>query len=232
LSAYCDQGALAPPHTRAVLFDLDGTLLDTAPDMAGALNGLRREEGLEPLPFDGVRPQVSHGALALVRLGFPAVEGAPLEALRQRFIDLYEARLTTQTTVYEGALESLDYLDSKRIPWGVVTNKPRRLTLPLLQHLALRQRASVLVCGDTLPQRKPHPAPLLYAAECLKIRPDQCIYIGDAERDVEAARAAGMAVFVALFGYIPANEEPRSWQANGWLESPQAMRALLLSIHP
>jgi 2-phosphoglycolate phosphatase len=216
--------------TRAVLFDLDGTLLDTAPDMAAALNSLRREEGLAALDFSEIRPLVSHGAAALVRLGFPWAAEPEFSALRGRFLEIYRGRLAVETRPYEGILEALRRLESSGIPWGVVTNKPGSLTDSLLEQLALRDRAGVIVSGDTLAERKPHPGPLLHAADKLAVTPLECIYIGDAERDVQAAVAAGMRVYVALFGYIPADEHPRDWPATGWLDSSQALVQLLDSL--
>jgi 2-phosphoglycolate phosphatase len=153
--------------TRAVLFDLDGTLLDTAPDMAASLNQLRCEGNLDPLPFGEVRRLVSHGATALVRLAFPEADEKLFTALRERFLDIYRGRLSVETQVYTGILEALGRLESDGIAWGVVTNKAGWLTEPLLDQFALRRRARVIVCGDTLAERKPHPAPLLYAAEKL-----------------------------------------------------------------
>lgn len=217
-------------HIRAVLFDLDGTLLDTAPDMAGALNALLQEEGLAGLPFEAIRARVSHGAGAVVRLAFPHTTDAALEELRRRFLDLYNNRLSVESRLFDGLNEALDDLDSRGIPWGIVTNKPGWLTEPLLEQLALRQRAAVVVSGDTLTERKPHPAPLWYAAERLGAAPNLCIYIGDAERDVLAAKAAGMAAYVALFGYILPDEHPQEWPADGWLETPQSLGQLLRSL--
>jgi 2-phosphoglycolate phosphatase len=225
-----NQMPIALGSTRAVLFDLDGTLLDTAPDMAGALNQLRSEGNLDPLPFEEVRQLVSHGATALVRLAFAEAGENTFQVLRERFLEIYRGRLSVETQVYEGILEALGRLESNGIAWGVVTNKPGWLTEPLLEQFALRRRARVIVCGDTLSERKPHPAPLLYAAEKLGVSPAQCIYIGDAERDVLAAQAAGMQVFVALFGYIPVNERPYEWPASGWFKSPQAMTKLLETL--
>jgi anhydro-N-acetylmuramic acid kinase len=216
--------------TRAVLFDLDGTLLDTAPDMAGALNQLLQEQGRAPLPFESIRLLVSHGATALVSLAFAEAVEPAFGVLRARFLEIYRARLAVETRLYEGIAEALDRLESRGILWGIVTNKPGWLTEPLLEHFALRQRARVIVSGDTLAQRKPHPAPLLHAAEKLGVAPAECIYIGDAERDVLAAQAAGMQGFVALFGYIPANERPHEWPASGWLDTPLAMAALLARV--
>jgi N-acetyl-D-muramate 6-phosphate phosphatase len=227
-----NQTTIALGGTRAVLFDLDGTLLDTAPDMAGALNQLRREESRDRLPFEEVRRLVSHGATALVRLAFPEAVEPAFTVLRERFLEIYGGRLAVETQVYEGILEALGRLETDGIAWGIVTNKPRWLTEPLLEQFALRQRAGVIVCGDTLAERKPHPAPLLHAAEKLGVTSTQCIYIGDAERDVLAAQGAGMKVFVALFGYIPVHERPHDWPASGWLDTPQAMASLLKSLGP
>jgi len=218
--------------TRAVLFDLDGTLLDTAPDMVGALNELRAQESRDPLRFEQVRPFVSHGAKALVSLGFPEADGVVFERLRTRFLEIYRSRLSLETRLYDGVEEALTHLESTGISWGIVTNKPRWLTEPLLRHFALQDRAGVVVSGDTLAQRKPHPAPLLYAAEKLGAAPADCIYVGDAERDVLAAQSAGMSVFVALFGYIPADERPRDWPAHGWLDTAAAMARWLRSLGP
>jgi N-acetyl-D-muramate 6-phosphate phosphatase len=225
-------GPPAPTRARAVLFDLDGTLLDTAPDMVGALNRLRREEGEGSLALEQVRPFVSHGARALVQIGFPQATGAAFEALRRRFLDIYREGLSRETRVYDGVAEALTQLESAGIAWGIVTNKPGWLTAPLLEQLALHHRAGVIVSGDTLEQRKPHPAPLLHAAEKLAVPAVHCIYVGDAERDVQAANAAGMRVFVALFGYIPEHECPHDWPANGWLESPVEMARWLGSLRP
>jgi len=212
---------------RAVLFDLDGTLLDTAPDMAGALNQLLHEEGRPPLAFAHIRPHVSHGSTAMVRLGFADATDTRFAALRQRYLEIYGTCLAEETRVFDGLDAALAKLEAAGIPWGIVTNKPGWLTGPLLEQLELHHRARVVVSGDTLPERKPHPAPLLHAAKGLGIAPTDCIYIGDAERDAIAARAAGMKMFVALFGYIPAEERPEEWPATGRLRNTQEMIALL-----
>lgn len=214
----------------AVLFDLDGTLLDTAPDMVTALNALRREERLTPLPFAPARELVSHGATALVRFGFPDVSESQFSTLLDRFLEFYSDGVAIETRLYEGLAGALDRLDAKGIAWGVVTNKPRRFTEPLLEKLALLERARAVVSGDTLAERKPHPAPLLHAARGMGVTPSACLYIGDAERDVLAARAANMRAAVALFGYIPATESPFEWPAHEWLETPAALVALLDSV--
>lgn len=216
-----------PRGLRAVLFDLDGTLLDTAGDLAQALNRLRAENALPPLGYERIRSFVSHGSSALVRLAFPrAPEGEFLE-LRARLLELYAAALCVHTRPFPGMLELLARLERDGTRWGVVTNKPAVLAEPLLDALGLKARAGVVVGGDTLPQRKPHPRPLLHAAERMGIAPPECVYVGDAERDVLAARAAGMRAVVACFGYLGESDDPRSWPADAWVQSPLEIYAWL-----
>lgn len=206
--------------TGAVLFDLDGTLLDTAPDMVVCLNQLRAEQGLAALPYALARTQVSHGSNGLVKLAFPAEQGEAFEALRLRLLELYAARLAVDTRLFDGCAALLDTLEARGLPWGIVTNKPAFLTTPLLAALDLARRAGCVVSGDTLPQRKPHPAPLLYAAEQIGVPPAQCLYLGDAERDVQSARAAGMRVLVARYGYLGPDDDPDSWGPDGHIHAP------------
>lgn len=207
----------------AVLFDLDGTLLDTAPDMAAALNALRRDEGLEHLPFEGIRPHVSHGALRLIEIGFGCSAGARFEDLRDRFLALYRADLATHTRPFEGLPPLLERLEQAGIPWGVVTNKPGWLTDPLMAAVRLDRRAGCIVSGDTVAERKPHPLPLLHAAALLGCEPRKCAYIGDAERDVQAGRAAGMRTAVAAFGYLGEDDDPVRWGADAIVSGPQRL---------
>ena len=203
-----------------MLLDLDGTLLDTAPDMATALNRLLAEQDQPPLPFAAIRPQVSHGSNAVVRAGFPAADSEHFERLRARFLELYSACLAEQTRPFPGFDAVLDELDARGIPWGIVTNKPAFLTLPLLAALQMQQRVGCVLSGDSLPERKPHPRPLLVAAQQLGIPPAQCLYLGDAERDITAARAAGMIALGAGFGYLGTEDQPQTWGAAAWLDSP------------
>ncbi len=207
---------------RTVLFDLDGTLVDTAPDLALALNLLRKEMGLTLLPFDQIRPEVSHGGTALIRLGFARQPGdAEFKPLRKRFLTLYQQNLTTHTCLFPGIEQLLCILERNNISWGVVTNKPGWLTEPLMQQLNLEQRADCIVSGDTLSQSKPHPAPMLHACRQTGSRPAECLYIGDAQRDIEAGRAAGMKTLVALFGYIREQDTPKQWGADGMVNEPR-----------
>jgi len=204
----------------ALLLDLDGTLLDTAPDMGGALNRLRTEEGLDPVPFSSIRPVVSHGAARLVALGFPQAKDAEFERLRLRFLDLYSRNLAEHTRLFPGLEPVLGELERLGLPWGVVTNKPGWLTDPLLAALGLDRRAGCVVSGDTLPERKPHPMPLLHAASLVGVAPRHCVYVGDAQRDIQAGRAAGMTTVVAAYGYLSDEDDPGSWEPTGIVDEP------------
>ncbi len=204
----------------AVLFDLDGTLLDTAPDMVGTLNSLRLENGLAPLPFAEVRAIVSHGSSRLVKMGFPEAGADRLALLQRRFLEIYGNRLAAETRLFEGMDRVLLELARRGLRAGIVTNKPARLTDVLLEQLGLRARFVCVVSGDTLQERKPHPLPMLHAAELLGAAPETCIYVGDAERDVQAAHAAGMRALVALYGYLGADEDWAAWGGDGAIERP------------
>ncbi len=205
------------PPLRAVLFDLDGTLLDTARDMVGALNSLRGEQGRAPLPFDEVRPSVSHGAARVVKAGFPDAAPDRAAALQRRFLEIYRGALSRDTRLFPGMERVLDTLADRKLKSGIVTNKPAWLTEPLLDELGLRSRFSCVVSGDTVAQRKPHPLPLLHAAALAGVAPGECVYVGDAERDVQAAHAAGMQALVADYGYLSADEDSAAWGGDAHL---------------
>ena len=207
--------------TQAVLFDLDGTLLDTGHDMGSALNRLLQDFGRPPLPYDKIRSKVSHGANALIALGFEAgLKDSGFDQLRAAFLKHYEQTLCTSTCLFDGMNEVLDYLEERQLPWGVVTNKPEYLTEPLLHELGLLSRAACVVSGDTLETRKPHPEPLLHACRLAGGSPRYSMYIGDAERDIEAGKSAGMITLIATFGYLATEDEPESWGADGVVHSP------------
>jgi N-acetyl-D-muramate 6-phosphate phosphatase len=210
---------------RAVLFDLDGTLLDTAGDIHVAFNELLVEQCRAPVPYDQVRPQVSHGSVAIVRVGFADLPPDQFEARRERFMQLYLRRVAVLTRLFDGLEHALAAFEASGIPWGVVTNKPGFLTDPLLTQLGLSQRAACVISGDSLPERKPHPQPLLVAAALLDLPPSDCIYVGDAERDIIAARAAGMPSVLARFGYLRPEDQPDSWQADYSIERPEELVA-------
>ncbi len=209
---------------EAVLFDLDGTLIDTAPDMGGALNNLLREENHDPLPLERIRPYVSQGGLVLTRLGFAdRVDETEIEPLRQRFLHHYRAIVADESRLFDGFEAVLDDLETRGISWGIVTNKPEWLTWPLLEGLGLATRAGVVIGGDTLPRRKPDPLPLLAAAERIQVDPQSCVYVGDDERDIVAGRAAGMLTLVADWGYIEASLDTAAWGADGHVASPNEL---------
>jgi phosphoglycolate phosphatase len=210
-----------------MLFDLDGTLLDTAPDMVGALNQLRAEERCEQLPYEQARAFVSNGALGLLGLAFAAAPDAQRQRLHERFLQIYAGRLAEATALFPGMAAVLDRLEAEAIPWGVVTNKPARLTEPLLGQLGLRTRCACIVSGDTTPARKPHPRPLLHALALIAADAAEAVYVGDAERDIAAGRAAGMRTVAATYGYIPPGQDPASWGADHRIARPDELLALL-----
>jgi len=206
---------------EAVLFDLDGTLVDTAPDMGAALNNLLSEENMQPLPLDTIRPLVSQGGLVLTRLGFAGkVPEAEIEPLRQRYLQHYHAIVADESRLFEGYAEILDELEARSIPWGIVTNKPEWLTHPLLEQLDLALRTGTVIGGDTLEQRKPHPLPLQVAAKQLGVNCNNCVYVGDDERDIVAGKAANMKTLVAAYGYIEDAASIETWQADGVIDQP------------
>jgi phosphoglycolate phosphatase len=213
----------------AVLFDLDGTLVDTAPDMGGALNELRAEHSLEPLAAAQIRPWVSHGAAALVRLGFGEMEPDGFELRRRRFLELYSRRVARASPLFDGGSELLAALEAAGVPWGVVTNKPGWLTRPLLDALGLTRRAASIVSGDTLAEKKPHPQPLLFAASQIGLPPQQFAYVGDAERDMQAAAAAGMLGITAGYGYLGNDESIAHWPRATTIDSLAALLPWLLA---
>ncbi len=215
-----------------MLFDLDGTLADTAPDLAYALNTVLQEQGRAALSLEQIRPAVSHGAQALITLGFDLSIGQPNYAhLRQRLLDVYRANLALHTRLFPGMTEVLSALEQAGLTWGVVTNKPAWLTNPLLSALGLMQRAACVVSGDTLSERKPHPAPMFHACHEVGCTPLECVYLGDAERDIRAGHAAGMPSLVARFGYIGAHEHPEHWGADALLDHPDELLDWLAARH-
>jgi len=209
---------------RTVLFDLDGTLADTAPDLAYALNTVLEEQGRPHLPFAHIRPVVSHGSLALMKLGFGlGPDDAGFDALRQRLLDIYRGNVARETTLFPGMEDLLAAVEARGMNWGVVTNKPAWLTEPLMEQLGLRRRAAAVVSGDTTDNRKPHPDPMLYACRQAGSSAAQCLYVGDAQRDIEAGKNAGMKTLVALFGYIGDDEHPEAWGADAAVSHPMAI---------
>ena len=213
---------------EAVLFDLDGTLVDSAPDLAGAANEMRAFRGLPPLPFECLRPMVGSGARGMVGVALQVTtEDASFAALRDEFLDRYAARLTLESRLFAEMLPVLDALDAHPLSWGIVTNKASRFTLPVVRGLGLAERAKVVISGDTTPHSKPHPGPLLEAARRIGVLPSACLYVGDDLRDVQAGRAAGMRTVAVAWGYLGMGEPIASWNADAVIERPDELLQLL-----
>ena len=212
---------------RAVLFDLDGTLADTAADLARALNAIRAKYARPALPLARIRPLVSLGAAAMLKLAFDVEPGdARFASLRGEFLNCYAASIARETRLFEGMESVLNDIEAEA-KWGVVTNKPAWLTDPLLRELRLDRRAACVVSGDTLAERKPHPAPVLHACRLIGVTPAETVFIGDAERDIQAGRGAGARTLVAAYGYLADGAAPEDWRADGIVESPLEIKARL-----
>jgi N-acetyl-D-muramate 6-phosphate phosphatase len=202
-------------YPQAILFDLDGTLLDTARDLGNALNAVLRDKKLPEIHYDEYRPIASNGAKGMLELGFgDLLVDYDFEQLRQQFLKHYQQNICADTIAFDGVDVLIEQLILMNIPWGVVTNKPATLTNELLAKFKLFEHCQVVVSGDTLAERKPHPAPLLHAADIISIKPEQIWYVGDAERDIQAAKAAGMTSVLAEYGYIEAEDNTADWQAD------------------
>lgn len=215
------------PSPNAILFDFDGTFADTAPDMAFAANRLREARGMATLPLSDYRPHVSRGGRGMVGVAFSLTpDDAGFAAMRDEFLNVYEQRLCVFTTLFEGMNEVVTELERRDIAWGIVTNKARRFTEPLVKQMGLDIRTPCIVSGDTTPHAKPHPAPLLHAAALLDIAPTDCWYVGDDERDIQAAHAAGMVGIIAGYGYL-GGSEPATWRAEATIDHPLALLDLL-----
>jgi phosphoglycolate phosphatase len=211
-----------PMPVQAVLFDLDGTLADTAGDLGGALNHLRVQRGLAPLPLELLRVHASSGARGLIGVGLDIHPGhAEYEALRLAFLDAYTQCLSDTTALFEGVAELLDQLETAGMAWGVVTNKPHRFTIPVMQGLGLDKRAAVIISGDSTAHAKPHPLPLLTACEHIKAQPAATLYVGDDLRDIQAAQAAHMPSAAAAWGYLGESHDIRDWGADVILAQPR-----------
>lgn len=215
---------MSPPDrldVDAVLFDLDGTLADTAGDLAGALNRVRADRGQPPLPVESLRAHASAGARGLLGAGMGLTPDDPgYAAARNAFLAHYSACLADTTRLFDGVATMLEDLEARGLAWGIVTNKAERYTGPVVVSLGLAHRAGTIVCGDTTPHAKPHPAPLLHAASALRLPPSRCAYVGDDRRDIDAGNAAGMPTLVASWGYLGNGDPPSAWPAHGWLASP------------
>jgi phosphoglycolate phosphatase len=218
---------------EAVLFDLDGTLADTAPDMARTVNAMRGKRGLAPVSVERLRPHVSQGARGMLIAAFQIGTDHPeFAAMREEFLDIYAGNLCVDTRLFPGMEALLELLEARAVGWGVVTNKFERLARPVLAGLGVEKRAAVIVGGDTCARPKPFPDPLLHAAATMGVEPRRTLYVGDDERDVQAARAAGMPVVVAGYGYLGAGAPPALWGADAVVESVEALHAWIREATP
>jgi phosphoglycolate phosphatase len=214
-----------------ILFDLDGTLVDTAPDLGYALNLQRERHGLTPLAMDVIRPYASHGSKGLLSIGFNlSPDDDEFESMRAEYLDLYDQVFARSPVLFDGMAELLQHLEQQQIPWGVVTNKPRRFSAPLLKAMQLDTKMACLVCGDDAVLPKPAPDTLFLACEQTKVNPASCFYVGDAKRDIEAGNSAGMRTVVALYGYIDATDQPATWGADYSISHPNQLVSLLQGL--
>jgi phosphoglycolate phosphatase len=216
---------------QGVLFDLDGTLVDTAPDLVAVLNALLEEAGRPPMPYAIARNEVSNGAIGLLRLGFGLVHGADeLDALRTRFLEIYLDRVCVNSRLFIKLNYFINLMDEMQSRWGIVTNKPHAFTEPLLERLGIANLPGCVVSGDRLRERKPHPAPLLLAARELGLDAKRCIYVGDASNDIKAGRAAGMRTVAAAYGYIRQHDDPNAWRADALVSHPAKLGVTLARL--
>ena len=212
---------------KAVLFDLDGTFADTAPDLCYALNLMRTARGLAPVALEVTRPVTSMGARGLLNAGFGIQPDHPdYQAMRDEFLDLYEQNLCHETVLFPGTLELLAVVESRGLKWGIVTNKAERFALPLLEQLHMGNRAACMIGGDTTGKLKPHPEPLLAASRRIAVAPAACVYVGDDQRDIDAGRAAGMMTVAVTYGYLNGSD-PAAWGADAVIGHPQELLAHL-----
>ena len=213
---------------KAILFDLDGTLVDTAPDMVTILRTIQEDEGYDPLPYCVARSHVSNGCAGLVNLAFPHVTQDKKEELQHKFLKHYEESVCVHSVLFPGLGLLLDKLDTKHVPWGIVTNKPTRITEPLLAALGISTRTTCTICGDTLGTRKPDPAPLLLASSEIGVAPKDSVYIGDSARDIEAGFNAGMYTIAVSYGYITKDDDPETWNADQVVDDSKRLARILL----
>tara|TARA_Y100001935_G_C17141666_1_gene425883 strand:- start:6 stop:680 length:675 start_codon:yes stop_codon:yes gene_type:complete len=217
-----------PERPKAVLFDLDGTLADTAPDLAFALNQTLQYFDQPTLPFNKIRPVVSHGGMALIKLGFNIEpHSSDFEEKRQFLLDVYLKNLCRETKLFEGMEEVLTFLKSQSIAWGIVTNKPEWLTNPLMKAMGLEKRTLAIVSGDTCNEKKPHPEPVLYACKLLNVTAKETWFVGDASRDMDAGRAAGCKTIGASFGYIHPEDPIENWDSDLIIDKPSQIIKLI-----
>jgi phosphoglycolate phosphatase len=213
---------------NTVLFDLDGTLVDTAPDLGYALNLQLARHSKPVLSDEVIRPYASHGTRGLLEVGFNVrPNDVCFLSLRDEYLEIYDQVFTRSPRLFDGMDTLLNTLESKGLPWGIVTNKPSRFTHPLVESIGLSLRAAAVISGDDAPQPKPSPATLHLACEKIGVKPETCLYVGDAARDIEAGRAAGMKTVIALFGYLDVSDRPDEWMADYMIKQPEELLAIL-----
>lgn len=218
-------------NIAGVLFDLDGTLIDSAPDLGAAADKMRTDRGLPSFPLENYRFMAGAGARGMLDVAFSMKpHHQDFEMMKEEFFKNYEANLTARTYAFDGVMEMIDQINSSGLKWGVVTNKSERFTLPITQAMPLFNSAQTIVSGDTTPHAKPHPAPVIEAARQLGLAPGQCIYVGDDERDIVAGRAAGMATVAAAYGYLGASADTSKWNADAVIKSPAELLQFLLLV--
>lgn len=209
---------------RAILFDLDGTLIDSAPDLGAAADQMRVARGMPSLPMADYRPYAGSGARGMLRVAFGMQpEDAEFPTMREEFFQNYERRMTQDTTVFDGVSDMLASIVARQLHWGVVTNKSKRFTEPLSRQMALFASADAVVSGDTTPHAKPHPEPLFEAARRIGVDPQDCVYVGDDERDIIAGKAAGMHTVAAVYGYLGEKQSVAHWEADDVINSPHEL---------
>ncbi len=212
------------PMPQAILFDLDGTLIDSAPDLGAAVDEMRVARGLPSLPLESYRHMAGAGARGMLGIAFDMKPDHPeFNEYKEEFFRIYENRLTQLTSAFDGVAHMLQALQQRGLPWGIVTNKSSRFTDPLVRQMALLSPAAVVISGDTTPHAKPHPEPLFEAARRLRMDPTQCWYVGDDERDIVAGKAAGMQTLAATYGYLGASAEWQLWGAHDAIHQPQGL---------
>ncbi|GAA6134330.1 HAD-IA family hydrolase [Oceaniserpentilla sp. 4NH20-0058] len=222
---------MTSPVYNGVLFDLDGTLIDTADDFVMCLNDLRNEAGLAALPDNEIRKVVSDGARAMIKLCFNLAETDPgFNELRHKFLDLYLNNIARKSRLFSGLENTLTWCESQQIPWGIVTNKGRVYSEALLKALKLDTKIATLVCPDDVTNTKPHPEPILRACAEINLSPEQCVYVGDHARDIESGKRANMATIAAAYGYVHSEQEAKSWQADWYTNTPEELNTLLQSL--
>ncbi len=206
---------------KGILFDLDGTLIDTAGDLGQALNGVLQARSRPILPLSDIRASAGKGCKGLLKLGLNMADTHPeYRAHCDELLGYYEQHIFDTTRLFPGMDKVLAYLEKKQIPWGIVTNKPERFTSNLVTALQLKDKATCVISGDTLAKSKPHPEPVIHACKLMGVNPAECIYVGDAEVDIIASNAAGTLSLVALYGYIAVDENPKDWRADGYIQQP------------